>query len=184
MSITNNPTTLFTAKMVGNGIIAELSQFCERIEVAGSVRRGLKLVNDLDLVIIPKPECMDKLKAACMEWHPDGNEIFSSTSEYPLKWGAKMATFNYCKQLQVDLYFANEKTFPIIYLIRTGSKEHNIWLCSMAGKKGMYLAADGSGLYADRDKKKPLFVKSEEDIYRALGGSFLTPSERDGNRGY
>ncbi len=32
----------------------ELSQYCERIEILGSIRRGKQLVGDIELIIMPK----------------------------------------------------------------------------------------------------------------------------------
>src|SRR6266446_3745254 len=77
--------------------IAEaLRPHCERIEIAGSIRRG-------------KPWVADKL-------------------------------------MPVDIYMATEESWATLLLIRTGSAEHNIWMCARARACGGKLHADGSGL--------------------------------------
>ena len=48
--------TLAEAQEVADALIAELSRYCERIEIAGSLRRGKAEVGDLELVAVPKWE--------------------------------------------------------------------------------------------------------------------------------
>lgn len=44
------------AGMLGAVLCAVLGQFCERIEIAGSVRRGRRMVSDLEILYVPKVE--------------------------------------------------------------------------------------------------------------------------------
>jgi len=174
MSKAEKGTKLLTAKMTAMGIVSVLEGFCDRIEVAGSIRRERPIVNDIDIVLVPKRGCADKLKELCLSWHPMMQPGISEP-----KWGGKMATFSYKGIIEVDLYFADFHSWPLIFLIRTGSKEHNIKLCELAKSKGMYLAADGSGLFRDRDKKEPVAVETEGDVFGALDLPFLEPEDRE-----
>ena len=45
-------------------------------------------------------------------------------------------------------------------------------------EKGMYLAADGSGLFYDRLKKNRADVNSEKDIFSLLGLAWKEPEQR------
>lgn len=164
------------AKMKAVLIKQALSEFCEQIEIVGSIRRGCEMVHDIDIILIPKPDAMQDIKSLCLEkWA--GDNLLSGDENKP-KWGERMASFWYRGNVQVDLYFANPHTWHTLLLIRTGSKEHNVKLCSTAKDKGMYLSADGSGLYHDRKKERPVPVTCEADIFRALGFQYVAPEER------
>ena len=45
---------LVTARVLAERIVDELRPFCERIEIAGSIRRRRPLCGDVDLVALPK----------------------------------------------------------------------------------------------------------------------------------
>lgn len=47
----------------------------------------------------------------------------------------------------IDIYVATPETWATLLLIRTGSKENNIRLCSLAKRKGWHLKANGDGLF-------------------------------------
>ncbi|GAJ17753.1 unnamed protein product, partial [marine sediment metagenome] len=78
--------------------------------------------------------------------------------------------------IQVDIYFATPETFATLLLIRTGSKESNIRLCSIAKKMGWHLAASGDGLFNETGDR--VAGDSEESIYRALGLPYQRPERR------
>jgi DNA polymerase (family 10) len=151
-----------------------IEPYCERIEIAGSVRRGRQECHDLDIVLIPKEGCIDKIKSLCLSHHP----MFAGAGIPDPKWGEKLASFSWDGFVQTDLYFCDKHTFPVIYLIRTGSKEHNIKLTTLAKNKGMFLAAEGT-LYADRLKAAAIHVKDEMDVFYNLGLPYIEPGERE-----
>jgi DNA polymerase (family 10) len=74
--------------------------------------------------------------------------------------------------LQVNL--AGRKNFGAVLLHATGSPAHLEQLRSLAEKKGMRLAKDGL------HKGRSVVAGTEEDIYRALGLSFIAPELREG----
>ncbi|MBA7477652.1 hypothetical protein ES707_13066 [subsurface metagenome] len=78
--------------------------------------------------------------------------------------------------ISLDIYFATPETFATHLLIRTGSTENNIRLCSVAKKKGWHLFANGDGLF-NQDGQR-VAGDSEESIYKALGLPWQRPEER------
>ena len=149
-------------------LCAILDPYCERLEVAGSIRRRKDFCNDIDIVLIPKNllALYQFLAYACQH-------------DFAIvKWGPKLASLTYQSVLsvQVDLYFATLETWATLLLIRTGSKENNIRLCKAAQKKGWKLKADGSGLF---DGSKKRVAGDEESIYEALGLEYEEPTERE-----
>jgi DNA polymerase (family 10) len=80
----------------------------------------------------------------------------------------------YC---QVDIYIADETTWATLLLIRTGSTENNIRLCSRAKDMGWHLAASGDGLFNEMGKR--IAGDTEISIYNALGLPYQEPLERN-----
>jgi DNA polymerase (family 10) len=149
------------AEKTAEAIIKLLAPFCERIEVAGSIRRRCPWVNDIDLVMI----CRDP-------WN-----LRSKIAEFGLisLRGEKLMRVM-VNEIQVDIYFATPKTWATLLLIRTGSKENNIRLATRAKKMGWHLAASGEGLFNEKGER--VAGDTEESIYEALGLAYQRPEER------
>ena len=140
------------AEKIASEVIKRLSPYCQRIEVAGSIRRRKEWVNDVDLVLIPLD--LWNLHHEIMglgQVRMSGNKIM------------RVMVGN----TQIDLYFATEETWATLLLIRTGSKENNIRLASLAKKRGWHLAASGDGLFDETGER--IAGDTEESIFEALG---------------
>ena len=150
------------AQIIADDITKKLSPYCTKIEVAGSIRRKKLVVRDIDIVLIPS----------------DAWNLKRVISELGLvnAQGDKVWRLDY-EGVQVDLYFATEKTWATLLLIRTGSKENNIRLASHAKKMGWRLSARGDGLF-NKDGVR-VAGDTEESIYAALGLPYQRPEERD-----
>jgi len=79
--------------------------------------------------------------------------------------------------ITIDIYIATPATWATLLLIRTGSKENNIRLCSLARRKGWHLEASGGGL-CNGDGNR-IAGDTEESIYGALGIPYQEPKERN-----
>ena len=137
--------------------------------IAGSIRRRRPIVHDVDLVFRYLSDNfgqrMSELKEIC----------YSMPSVEVNKWGPKLAALTYWG-VPIDLYFSTPETFHTLLLIRTGSKENNIRLASIAKSKGWKLHASGDGLFNERGKR--IAGDSERSIYDALGVPWQEPWER------
>jgi DNA polymerase (family 10) len=156
-------------------ILTEIEDFCVRAEIAGSLRRRRGSINDIDVVVQPRPEhdsWLNILKTVKRE--------FDATTE---KQGDKLATlyvpFASIKgrgHIQVDLYRTTAATWGILLLVRTGSKEHNVYLCNVAISKGLRLFYS-QGLV---DKNNNVIAgRTEEEVFQALGMPFVIPQDRE-----
>lgn len=149
------------AQKVADAVVKHLSPYCQRIEIAGSIRRRKPLVNDLDLVLIPKDP-----------WNLHG-ELMKLGQ---LKVSGNKITRIIVGSVQVDIYIADEATWATLLLIRTGSKQNNIRLCSRAKDMGWHLAASGDGLFNEDGQR--IAGDTEISIYNALGLRYQRPEER------
>ncbi len=170
--------TLTEAEKVAEELKKELEPYCLDLVIAGSIRRRRPVVHDIDMVCLPLP-------------HNAVTGVSLGMSQLALKLkaldcnygGKKLARFIYI-EVQVDLYFATLDTMATLTLIRTGSAQNNIRLCSIARNKGMKLHADGSGLFridvqGCSGKEVLIARSSEEAIYEALELEFQKPWQRE-----
>jgi len=149
------------AKAIAQRVKDLLEPACEKVVVAGSIRRRRPLVNDIDLVLVPK----DRYAV---------DSILMRLGKVKMS-GMKIARVQ-MDSISLDVYYATPETFATLLLIRTGSVENNIRLCSLAKKRGWHLAANGDGLFNERGGR--IAGDSEESIYEALGVPWQEPWER------
>lgn len=144
------------------------NDFVQRVEIAGSFRRGKETVGDLDfLVVSSQPQKV--------------MEVFTSMKEVKevLAKGETKSSIRLSNGMQVDLRVVNEKEYGAALLYFIGSKEHNVELRKLALKKGWTL--NEYGLTKLKDKKW-IAGRTQEEVYQKLGLRFIEPELRE-NKG-
>ena len=105
-----------------------LQPFCDRIEVAGSIRRGKPEPKDIELVIIPKQQPADMF--GMYQRHHEG--IATACSRYKLIRGSlfdgKYVRLEMIDGTGVDLLFCTPRNWGYIMVLRTGSDRFNMAL--------------------------------------------------------
>lgn len=140
----------------------------QKVEMAGSFRRKLETVGDLDILAASK----------------NPSKVINAFIKAPyikkvLSKGPTKASVLLKEGMQVDFRVLSEEEFAfgIIYFI--GSKEHNIVIRQIANKLNMSLSEYGfeplKGKKLIHLQKKP----SEDDIYKALGLCYMPPELRE-----
>jgi len=149
------------AMTIAGVVVEAIKPYCDKIEVVGSIRRQRPNPKDIDLVVIAHDRW--NLDLALMRM---GNYKMS---------GMKIARID-MDGVQVDVYFADEETWATLLLIRTGSKESNIRLATLAQKRGWHLKANGEGLFNEKGER--IAGDTEESIFKALGVRYQEPWQR------
>jgi DNA polymerase/3'-5' exonuclease PolX len=149
------------ARKLAEQIVEQIRPHCEKVEVAGSIRRKKNEARDIDLVLIPKPLLWYRI-IAILQRNMDAKVV---------KRGDSIAQLT-IKDVNADLYSATEQTWGALLLIRTGSAEHNIRLSKRALSMEMKLTH--SGLVKDGK----VIASTEKEIFEALGSSYVEPEER------
>ena len=140
-------------------LLGELKIFSSKIELVGSIRRGLP-PKDIDIICIPiNKEDIYSYMEKNGKIRISGEKIVSSV----------------INEIQVDLIFATEENWGAMELTYTGSSGYNIGLRSFAKIKGMLL--NQYGIY-HRESGQLLASKSEIDIYNVLGKEYKEPEMR------
>lgn len=137
----------------------------ERLEVAGSARRGKETVGDLDLVCIAANSA-PVMETFCNLVSPD--KILAR--------GETKSSLLYSKNLQIDLRVVPSESFGAAMQYFTGSKDHNVTLRIRAEKQKWKL--NEYGLFDESGAN--LASRTEEEIYARLGLDWIPPELREG----
>lgn len=155
------------ARAIALQVRAELVPHCERIEIAGSIRRRKAEVGDIELVAIPKPYDVGLFAsgiASVVERWP------KVKGELPCKYTQRMLP----EGIALDLFFATPENWGLIFAIRTGSAEyaHRVLACGWV--RNGYKSVDGiltRGILH-------INVPEEEVLFRLAGVPWIPPEQR------
>ena len=152
------------ARQIANNIKKILTPYCDRIEIAGSIRRRKPIVHDIDIVLIEKPESALIIPS-----------LLATIGAITLN-GSKIKRLHYGDaDINIDIYTATPASWSTLLLIRTGSKENNIRLAIAAKRKGWQLKANGDGLFNNHGDR---IADTEESIFQVLGLPYQEPHDR------
>jgi DNA polymerase (family 10) len=138
----------------------------EKIEAAGSLRRGKETIGDVDLLVTgPNATAVLERVAA----HPRVQEVLGrGVNKTSVRLGRE--------GLQVDVRALEHESFGAAMQYFTGSKEHNVALRQRAGRMGLTL--NEYGLFRLDDNTR-VAGETEEGVYRALGLDWIPPELRE-----
>lgn len=185
------------AKIVAERLLALMSPFCVRIEVAGSVRRSCAEVKDVELVAVPRWEerpgaapslfaeeaervnllhewAVNEAAGASVRWIKTGTPDVVDWAPKPegKYWRALVGD-----SIKLDLFLAAPENYGMIMAIRTGCAEFSQGLMTYAKHRTPYHVE--GGYLRDRDGKE-LETPEERDVFRALKLDYVLPRERTG----
>jgi DNA polymerase/3'-5' exonuclease PolX len=174
------------ARVLANRVLDAIAPLVDWAEVAGSIRRERPEVNDIDIVAIPKtltrstPLSPVVYVGESIVWQqiiPD--TLMKKLGLVDHQRGQELLRLSFPEnRFPVDIYRARDETWGVIFLIRTGSKEHNVKLCSLARSKGLKLSAR-QGLVTQGGFGQIIASKTEEEIFAALGLGYVEPKDRE-----
>jgi DNA polymerase (family 10) len=147
-----------------------------RAETAGSLRRGLETVGDLDFIVAAKDV---KPVVGWFTAMPGVKEVTAS--------GDTKASVRLESGLQADLRIIPAEQFAFALHHFTGSKDHNVQMRQRAQDRGLSLSEWGlvpsAGEGTARDKagrNEGVAAADEKAIFAALGLAFIPPELREG----
>ncbi len=139
----------------------------DQTEIAGSMRRGVETVGDVDL-LCTAPEGSDAVERFTKLPRVDRVLAAGATK------GSAVVQVASGQDLQVDLRVVPKESFGAAMLYFSGPKQHNIDLRERAIKKGWKLSE--YGLFED---DRTLAGKTEEQVYKKLGLPLIPPEIRE-----
>jgi DNA polymerase/3'-5' exonuclease PolX len=176
---------LRSARFAADEVVGLLAPYCHKIQIAGSIRRQVPEVHDIDIVVWPHYQETGQLNI--FENNPALEPVELKKAikdnpdfqDYDSEHCAKIIRFKY-NYFPVELYLVEPdgNNWEAMLQMRTGSATFNIRVGSEAKKRGLVNRA-GYGIF------KPLSGERVDDgteagILKVLGIStfYLDPKER------
>lgn len=178
------------AQAVATELIRWLDPACERLVVAGSLRRQKPFVGDVELLYVPKiekrpdPEDMfawqdvnladetistlERTGVLTRRKTVNGRETFGPLNKLMLHRASGIPVDLFCETSAADWFRS--------LVIRTGPKELNVRLITTAAKSGISVHAYRAGLTDLRGEN--ITCESEEQFFSICNVPYLEPKER------
>ena len=147
------------------GLHMKESKAVQKMEWAGSYRRGKETVGDLDLLVtaIDRDQAMDDLEA------------FPSRT-MTIARGETKISIRIGKAFQVDMRVVEPEEFGAALQYFTGSQAHNIHTRRRAKEQGLKI--NEYGVFRLEDDTR-VAGANEEEVYAAIGLPWITPELRE-----
>lgn len=180
---------LAQAEPIARELAAQLAPACERIEIAGSIRRRRPDVGDIEIVYVPRwqndvPDPADffrhtsvNLADAAIEalersgvlgrrTNTLGREMFGERNKLMVHLASGMP---------VDLFATTEDCWWNYLVCRTGGAENNVRIAVAARRRGCKWTPCGSGFLTPQGMAP---MHSEEEVFVFAGLPWLPPESR------
>jgi len=152
------------------------SKICEKVELAGSIRRFREDIGDIDILVTSKKP---KLAIATFINLPQVQTILAK--------GVTKATVVTKIGIHADLRVVKAGQFGSALYYFTGSKDHNVAVRQIANSKGLTINEYGvykilGGKIGARKLGRRIAGQTEEELFKSVGLPYIVPELRE-NRG-
>lgn len=178
----------YQAINVANELLAMLEPACEKIMVAGSLRRKKDDVGDIELLCIPRAA-----NSADILFGDDQLDIkvrrLMRTGLLALRFSVKETTTYGPKNkllihlpsgIPLDLFSADAENWGMALLVRTGSRDFNVkvmFRLKALGMAGHAYPKPGQGGITSHSGEE-IMCPDEETVFRNLGWPYILPEAR------
>lgn len=176
---------LSEADQRAKAVVAMLSPFCERIAIAGSIRRRREDVGDIEIVCVPKVEMTGMFcdEPLCLLTHECNRLLAQKIIAHRLDKNGRASYGAKFKRLTVDgfpldLFSTTTDQFGVIFAIRTGPSDWSKRLVTRKEYGGMMPAGMciSEGWLMNSDQRIP--CREERDLFAAIGAEWVNPQDR------
>ena len=178
---------LVLARLVAEELVEKLEDVCERIEIAGSMRREVFQVGDIEIVCIPKfrerfdlfgepvqgaslldERCVELARENILEYRPNarGAVIFGPLNKLLVHQPTGMP---------VDIFSTTADNWGMTLAVRTGPKTFCIRMMRRFRDLG-FRGHPYGGVTRGRDEYG---CPTEEQLFELLGWDYLAPGSRE-----
>lgn len=146
----------------------QLAPHCERLEIAGSIRRKRSDVGDIEIVAIPKPYDVGLFESGIATVVNQWEKV---KGELPCKYTQRILP----EGIKLDLFFAERDNWGNIFAIRTGSADFSYRVLATEWVSQGYQSKNG---YLHKAGQR-IALPEEEDLFKLLGIPYMEPEKRN-----
>jgi DNA polymerase/3'-5' exonuclease PolX len=180
MSTSETKIPLATAQNVAKRFLSYLESYCSQMSVAGSVRREVEYVGDIDVVVIPKDEFSMGV-------------AFCEGFKGMVMNGTRLKRFKYPESgIQIELHITNISDWGRILAIATGSSSFSHHLAVAWSRRGWAGTEEGLRRKSECNHKStwkikpeykscptlPPIFSTEEQFFAFIGVDYVYPKAR------
>lgn len=158
------------AHSIATEILDLLRPHCVRCEIAGSIRRRKADVKDIEIVAIPKPYETGLFESGIAtvvnQWQKVKGELQYGKCKYTQR--------TLPQGIKLDLFFAQEDNWGLIFAIRTGSAEYSHHVLARTWVRQGYNSVNG--FLMKNGKTVP--IREEQDLFSLLRIRYVEPHNR------
>lgn len=171
---------LTEARKIAERLQESLAPLCDRIEIAGSIRRGKPDVHDIELVAIPKMLPIYDLfgQQSGERSLLDDRRLYEQFGKV-VKAGRRFVQVSLWEGIKLDLFVVLPPAqWGVLFAIRTGPAEFSHWLVTPRNKGGIlpsgWRVEDGRVW----DGQVTLDFPDEQKLFEWVGLGWVEPGER------
>jgi len=155
-----------------------LAPVCQRIVVAGSIRRRKPQVRDIELLAIPKfVDGIDQLDKEIGRLIVEGVLGLRLNKRGHRAYGPKNKLLVHrASGIGLDVFSTDEQCWYVSLVVRTGGKATNQRIATAALRKGWQFHAYGRGFTTPKGE---WICLSEQEVFEAVGLPYVPPWERE-----
>lgn len=170
-------------------IVELITPYCDHVEVAGSIRRQKSKVSDIEIIYIPKynedlrfnlfndkPQTLISDLRIYLQTAPDFKRRLNKLGY--TTFGGKIQLMLYKNKYPVDFFATTQEGWAITKLLRTGSKEFNIFIINQALLNGYKISVENNCL-EKISTKEFIYPKTELEIFNLFGLDYILPANRN-----
>lgn len=176
------------AVKVAREICLRLEPHCERLVVAGSLRRRRRDVGDVEILYIPRTETREVDLFATREVSLAGEEIDRMLDDGTIEkrmsvvgtpsWGSvNRLAVHVASGIPVDLFRTSRESWWNYLVCRTGPAASNMRIAEEARRRGYKWRPYGAGFTRLSDGVE-VVMESEEQVFAFVGMDYWPPRER------
>jgi DNA polymerase/3'-5' exonuclease PolX len=157
---------------IANKYVEILKPYCDKIMIAGSIRRKKSFVDDIEICCIPKSKMVPVGLFEELQRDPGFVDLINSMLRAKGNGGGKYTRLILKEGISLDLFMTSQEQFGVIFMIRTGSAEYSKRMVTEIKPK---FWVEGGYLWGYSGK---IPCPEEEDFFRITGAEFIPPALR------
>ena len=162
------------AKVIARDLVYYLTPGVNHVVIAGSIRRQKPEVGDIELLVIPRANYLDKILddlmmqgILAMRLNKRGHRVYGAKNKLMVHVPSGIG---------VDIFSTDEVCWPVALVVRTGGEKSNKRIATTALRRGYRFHAYGSGFSTPEGY---IVCHSEREVFEAVDLPYREPWERD-----